>query len=95
MVNLSLIKLRYADPGRKRPFKVPFSIGRLPLLPSLGALSTVFLFSRLNVEVIAYGLVLVGISVLIVLLKTRKKGLPTTFYNYLLKFEKLTCCKNA
>lgn len=44
MVNLSLIKLRYADPDRKRPFKVPFTIGRLPLLPSLGVLSTVFLF---------------------------------------------------
>lgn len=76
MVNLSLIKLRYADPTRTRPFKVPFSVGRLPLLPSLSALSIVFLFSRLNAEVIAYGLVLIGISVLIVLLKTRKKGLP-------------------
>ncbi|MCO5381549.1 MAG: amino acid permease [Methanosarcina barkeri] len=76
MVNLSLIKLRYADPTRTRPFKVPFSVGRLPLLPSLSALSIVFLFSRLNAEVIAYGFVLIGISVLIVLLKTRKKGLP-------------------
>lgn len=75
MVNLSLIKLRYADPDRKRPFKVPFSIGRLPLLPSLGVLSTVFLFSRLSMEVITYGFLLVGIGVLIVLLKTRRKDL--------------------
>jgi amino acid transporter len=74
MVNLSLIKLRYSDPGRERPFKVPFSIGRLPLLPSLGILSIVFLFSQLNSETIVYGLVLVGISILIVLLKTRKKS---------------------
>lgn len=73
MVNLSLIKLRYADPGRKRPFKVPFSIGRLPLLPSIGALSTVFLFSQLNIETIIYGLVFVGIGALIVVLKTKKK----------------------
>jgi len=72
MVNLSLIKLRYSDPERKRPFKVPFSIGRFPLLPSLGALSSLFLFSQLNVEAITYGLALVGISILIVLLKTRK-----------------------
>lgn len=74
MVNISLIKLRYSDHERRRPFKVPFSIGRFPLLPSLGALSSVFLFSQLNAEVITYGLVLVGISILIVLLKTRKKS---------------------
>jgi amino acid transporter len=78
MVNLSLIKLRYTDPGRNRPFKVPLNIGRFPLLPFLGVLSTVFLFSQLSLEVITYGFVLVGIGILIVLLRTRKKGLPTT-----------------
>lgn len=78
MVNLSLIKLRYTDPGRNRPFKVPLNIGRFPLLPLLGALSTVFLFSQLSLEVITYGLVLIGIGILIVLLRTRKKGLPAT-----------------
>lgn len=73
MVNLSLIKLRYIDPGRKRPFKVPLNIGHFPLLPFLGSLSTVVLFSQLNLEVITYGLVLVGIGILIVLLKTKKR----------------------
>lgn len=73
MVNLSLIKLRYIDPGRKRPFKVPMNIGHFPLLPFLGSLSTVVLFSQLNLEVITYGLVLVGIGILIVLFKTKKK----------------------
>ena len=78
MINLSLIKLRYIDPGRNRPFKVPLNIGRFPLLPFLGVLSTVFLFSQLSLEVITYGLVLAGIGILIVLIRTRKKGLPTT-----------------
>jgi Amino acid transporters len=73
MVNLSLIKLRYIDPGRKRPFKVPLNIGHFPLLPFLGSFSTVVLFSQLNLEVITYGLVLVGIGILIVLFKTKKK----------------------
>ncbi|WP_292376244.1 APC family permease [Methanosarcina sp. UBA411] len=71
MVNLSLIKLRYTDPGRTRLFKVPLNIGRFPLLPFLGSLSTVFLFSQLSLEVITYGLVLAGIGILIVLLRTR------------------------
>ncbi len=74
MVNLSLIKLRYSDPERKRPFKVPFSIGRLPLIPFFGVLSSLFLFSQLNAEAITYGFILVGISILIVLLITGKKG---------------------
>jgi amino acid transporter len=74
MVNLSLIKLRFVDPGRKRPFKIPFSIGRLPLLPSLGAVSAVFLFSQLNAESVIYGLVFAAIGLLIVILKTRKSN---------------------
>ena len=72
MVNLSLIKLRYTDPERNRPFKVPFNIGRFPLPPFFGILSIIFLFSRLSLEVITYGLVLVGTGILIVLLRTRK-----------------------
>lgn len=71
MVNLSLIKLRYTDPGRNRPFKVPLSIGRFPLLPFLGALSTVFLFLQLSLEVMTYGLVFAGIGVLVVLFRIR------------------------
>jgi len=74
MVNISLIKLRYSEPERERPFKVPFSIGRLPLLPFLGILSIIFLFSQLNSEAIIYGLVLVGISILIVFIQTGKKN---------------------
>lgn len=72
LVNLSLIKLRYTDPERNRPFKVPFNIGRFPLPPFFGVLSIIFLFSRLSLEVITYGLVLAGTGILIVLLRTRK-----------------------
>lgn len=78
MVNLSLIKLRYSDPERKRPFRVPFRIGRLPLIPFFGILSSLFLFSQLNAEAITYGFILIGISIIIVLLITGKKGPPIT-----------------
>lgn len=73
MVNVSMIKLRYTDPERKRPFKVPFSIGKTPLPPVLGALSAVFLFSQISLEVMAYGFSLIAIGILIVLFRTRKK----------------------
>jgi len=73
IVNISLIKLRYTDPERRRPFRIPVSIGRFPLFPALGALSAVFLFSQISKEVMLYGFFLAGISVLMVLLKTKKR----------------------
>lgn len=75
MVNISLIKLRYTEPERSRPFRVPFSMGRLPLFPSLGALSAVFLFSQITLKVMAYGFFLMAIGFIIVLLRTRKSAL--------------------
>ena len=75
MVNVSLIKLRYAEPERHRPFRVPVSIGRLPLFPSLGALSAVFLFSQISLEIMAYGFFLIVIGFIIVLIRTRKSSL--------------------
>lgn len=73
MVNISVIKLRYTDPERKRPFRIPFSIGRLPLFPFLGTLSAVFLLSQISLEVMTYGFFLIVIGFIIVLLRTRKK----------------------
>lgn len=44
-VNATLIRLRYIDADRERPFRVPLNIGQLPMLPALGILlCTAFLF---------------------------------------------------
>lgn len=45
-VNLGVIILRYNDPQRSRPFQVPVSIGRFPLLPFFGALITLGLMTQ-------------------------------------------------
>lgn len=73
MVNLAVIKLRYTEPERKRPFRVPFHMGTLPLLPLLGIFSILFLFTQLNREAIIYGAVLAGISIIIVIILTGKE----------------------
>jgi basic amino acid/polyamine antiporter, APA family len=39
-VNLSLIVLRYKSPKLKRAFSVPGSIGKIPIIPSLGILTS-------------------------------------------------------
>jgi amino acid transporter len=40
-VNAVLIVLRYRMPGHKRPFRVPFAIGRLPVLPLIAIASII------------------------------------------------------
>ncbi|MDP9276176.1 MAG: HAD family hydrolase, partial [Chloroflexota bacterium] len=35
-VNLALIVLRRREPTRERPFRVPLSVGGIPVLPALG-----------------------------------------------------------
>jgi APA family basic amino acid/polyamine antiporter len=42
-VNLALITLRYTDPERERPFRVPGSIGRMPVISVLAILFTLVL----------------------------------------------------
>ncbi len=65
MVNVSLIRLRYRKPYTKRPFKSPINIGSFAVLPALGAISTVFLFSHLNLEAMVYGSILLIVGVII------------------------------
>jgi len=51
-VNVSLIVLRYKKPHAKREFKVPLSIGRLPIIPLLGALTSVFMMLQFEIHII-------------------------------------------
>jgi len=54
-VNLSLIVLRYTQPDTPRPFRVPLSIGRLPLLPVAGLAFVAFMMANLERDALAIG----------------------------------------
>lgn len=43
LVNLSVIVLRFREPKKKRPFRIPGAVGNVPLAPVLGGLATSFL----------------------------------------------------
>lgn len=67
-VNLCLIVLRYRQPARKRPFRVPLAIGRFPVLPALGLASAGLLLIQFNLwsylaggGAIALALILYGV----------------------------------
>lgn len=62
VINGGLIALRYKDPDRPRPFRVPLSVGRLPIPPVLGILTCIFLIIHLDTAAIlvGFGLAFIG-----------------------------------
>jgi len=56
VINAALVVLRYRKPEMYRPFQVPFSWGRLPLLPCLGIFFNTFMLAQLDWQVMAIGL---------------------------------------
>ena len=61
LVNLSLLSLRYKQPDLKRPFKVPFNIGRFPVVAFLGVASCIFFVFHIDLLAVMIGfLALVG-----------------------------------
>jgi amino acid transporter len=74
-VNLTVIVLRYRQPRRARPFRVPFSAGRLPLPTVAALLMVLILIPSLDLTALALGaaLVLVGIGVYLSLARSTSK----------------------
>lgn len=60
LVNFSLIWLRLKEPDLERPFRVPLSLKKIPLLPVLGIITPIFGLLQLDVYVITLGLVVLA-----------------------------------
>ena len=52
-VNLAVIFLRFYQPKAERPFRIPLSIGRFPLLPFLGIISCAYMLFSFDVQIAA------------------------------------------
>jgi len=52
----AIISMRYKKPQIARPFRVPFSLGKLAVLPVLGILFNLLMLTQLETRVIAIGL---------------------------------------
>ena len=61
VINTALIVLRFKEPQTVRSFRVPFTIGKFPLIALLGMLFSVFMLLQLEAKVI-----LVGVAIVIV-----------------------------
>lgn len=71
-VNTALIALRLRDPDRPRPFRVPLTIGRIPLFPIAGAaIAAIFL---LQFPAKVYGVGACGFIIAVSLTYIKKRG---------------------
>ncbi len=75
VINAAMIILRYKEPKASRPFRVPFSTGKFPLLPLLGIVFCIFMLLQLEVKVFFTGTALVVLGWLLSLVKMKRKEL--------------------
>jgi amino acid transporter len=75
-VNVALIVLRYREPREPRPFRVPGAIGRFPVLPAIGAATTIGVATQLDGTALASGAVVLAAFAGYSVWKHRAKGAP-------------------
>ena len=56
MINLAVILLRFLKPDLDRPFKVPFNVGKFPILPLFGLGATIYMATQFEIDIILAGL---------------------------------------
>ena len=61
-INAAMIVLRYKEPDVRRPFRVPVTIGKFPLIALLGMLFNIFMLLQLEAKVIFVGMALVFVG---------------------------------
>lgn len=59
-VNLALITLRYREPRAARPFRVPMSFGKFPMLPALGLAATLVTATQIDRAALLAGSLALG-----------------------------------
>ena len=65
LVNIVVIVLRKRRPGTKRPFRVPLSIGWVPIIPIIGIVATVAMSSQLEISAIVMALLFIAAGIAI------------------------------
>ena len=68
VINASVIVLRYHAPGTVRAFRVPGSVGRLPVLPVAGIIFCILLLATQGWQVLVLGTALTGIGIILMVI---------------------------
>ena len=70
-INAAVIVLRFHSPESLRPFRIPLSVGRLPLIPLAGLVFCIFLLTQQELTVLGFGVVLTGIGMMLLIIAGR------------------------
>jgi len=73
-VNAAAIMLRYRMPKARRVFRTPLNVGKFPLVPLIGLLSSIALALHLSLESMSIGAVIVLAGAAFYFFQNRKKG---------------------
>jgi APA family basic amino acid/polyamine antiporter len=68
MVNVVVIILRFQQPDAQRPFTIPFSIARVPIIPCAGIVATLAMSRELELQPLVVAVILLGIGLALFLL---------------------------
>jgi APA family basic amino acid/polyamine antiporter len=74
VTNVVLVVLRIKRPGAERPFRVPLSIGRVPVLPVVAFAATVALAGRLEPDAMLLAGGLAASGAVIGLVRRQRRG---------------------
>ncbi len=81
VVNLAVIFLRFSDPATERPFRVPLTIGKFPVLPFIGVITCVYMLFSFSPEIAVFSSAVFLISIPFYFLfrgRFRTKQVPST-----------------
>jgi APA family basic amino acid/polyamine antiporter len=70
-VNLSVIRLRYKYPSGERSFRVPLAIGKFPILPFLGFVTSLIGVTQFNSYVLSIGTGVIALGAILYILYAR------------------------
>lgn len=73
-VQTAMIALRFRKPDAKRPFRVPMSIGKFPVLPAIGIAITLALITQFEPIVYAVGIGALTLGVVIFIIQRRRSN---------------------
>jgi len=65
VINAAVIRLRFSEPELPRPFRVPLTLGRVPLLPVAGIVTTLFLMGQVGLFTFAWGAGLAAVGLVV------------------------------
>ncbi|WAC04724.1 MAG: amino acid permease [Methanoregula sp.] len=71
IINAAVIVLRIHAPDASRPFRIPGTIGTIPIIPVAGMVFSFFLLAQLSVQVLMAGLILAVAGIAFTILKKK------------------------